>query len=212
MAVTATAPARTRGLGNPAFVTNASRARLAARSGGTEYPRRRSSAANTTPAKTAPPTSVVRRRKRRRRNSTATTAAIAATATTWSRPVRSSPGTVSGSSPDTVAARERNRRSGITALTTSAATRITPLMIRRITSPGWRYRGGWRGPLTPCAPRSVDGRGGGSATSWACTSPVEGRPSTSVRALTHVGTLPSRARATPGANPPRLAAPSGRAR
>ena len=108
--VTATAPARTRGLGNPAFVTNASRARLVARSGGTEYPRRRSSAANTTPAKTAPPTSVVRRRKRRRRNSTATTAAIAATATTWSRPVRSSPGTVSGSSPDTVAARERSRR------------------------------------------------------------------------------------------------------
>ena len=134
--VTATAPARKAGLGKPAFATNASRARLAATSGGTECPSRRSSADSAKPAATAPPATVPRRRKRRRRNRTATTATTAAMVMTWTRPVNSSPGMVSGSNPVTVVAREPSRRPGINEVITTVVTRITPLMIKRTTSPG----------------------------------------------------------------------------
>jgi hypothetical protein len=91
-------------------------------------------------AATKPPATVATTRKRRRRNPATSRTSAAHAIVTWTSPVSTCPAAVLGSAWLTVVALVLRSALGLSAAIVAAMASTRAATIRRITSPGWRYR------------------------------------------------------------------------
>ena len=91
-------------------------------------------------AATKPPATVAITRKRRWRNPTISRTSAAPAIVTWTSPVSTCPAAVPGPVPPTSAASGRSAALGTSAAIAPVTASTRAAAIRRITSPGWRYR------------------------------------------------------------------------
>ena len=91
-------------------------------------------------AATKPPATVAITRKRRRRNPAISRTSAAPAIVTWTSPVSTCPAAVPGPVPLIAAASGRRGALGTSAAIVPVMASTTAAAIRRITSPGWRYR------------------------------------------------------------------------
>ena len=135
--LTAAAPASRAGPGNAALASSELCPAAAVTACGCWSPARYKMPATAQPAAAAPAARPASRRNRRRRRTAATTPAAATTKATCSAaesrcPAGSAPGQVTAGAPG------RSSRPGATAIAASVPVSTRPLMMRRMTSPGWR--------------------------------------------------------------------------